>query len=61
MQIDMGDSELLSHGPYCIAMKHHDWVISKINNLLDAQVIHSSHSSWSAPFIVVSKGDGRNA
>ena len=29
-----------------------------MNKLLDAQVIHGSHSSWSAPLIVVPKGDG---
>ena len=39
-------------------MKHYDWVRSKINKFLDAQIIHSSHSSWSAPIIVVPKGDG---
>ena len=41
-----------------ITMKHYDWVRSEINKLLDAQVIHSSYSSWSAPIIVVPKGDG---
>ena len=39
-------------------MKHYDWVQSEINKLIDAQVIHSSHSSWSAPTIVLPKGDG---
>ena len=37
-------------------MKYYDWVRSEINKLLDAQVIHSSHCSWSAPIIVVHKG-----
>ena len=41
-----------------IAIKHYDWVRSEINKLLDAQVICSSHSSWSAPVIVVPEGDG---
>ena len=58
MQIDMGDSEPVLHRPFVIAMKHYDWVKSKINKLLDAQVIHSSHSSWWAPIIVVPKGEG---
>ena len=44
MQIDMDDSEPVSQKPYPIAMKHYDWVRSEINKLLDAQVIHSSHS-----------------
>ena len=39
-------------------MKHYDRVTSEMNKLLDAQVIFSSHSSWSAPIIVVAKGDG---
>ena len=39
-------------------MKHYDWVRSEMNKLLDAQVICSSHSSWSAPITVVPKGDG---
>ena len=58
MQIDTGDSELVSQWPYPIAMKHYDWVRNEINKLLDAQVICSSHSSWSAPIIVVPKGEG---
>ena len=31
---------------------------NEIEKLLAAKVIHSSHSSWSAPIIVVPKGDG---
>ena len=57
MQIDMGDSELVLQRPYPIAMKHYDWVSSEINKPLDAQVNHSSHSSWSTTIIVVPKGD----
>ena len=45
MQIDMDDSEPALHRPYPIAVKHYDWV-RKINKLLDAQVICSSHLSW---------------
>ena len=58
MQIDMGNSEPVSQRPYLITMKPSDWVRSDINKLLDVQVIHSNHSSWSAPIIVVPKGDG---
>ena len=39
--------------PYPIAMKHYDWVRNEINKFLDAQGIHSSHSSWSTSNIVV--------
>ena len=58
MAIDTGDSEPQSQKPYPVAMKHHDWVKSEIDKLLEAKVIRPSHSSWSAPIIVVPKGDG---
>ena len=38
-------------------MKHYQWVKEEIEKLLAATVIHSSRSSWSAPIIVVPKGD----
>ena len=58
MSIDMGDSDPVSQKPYPIAMKHYQWVKEEINKLLEAGVIRNSHSSWSAPIIVVPKGDG---
>ena len=58
MSIDTGNTDPVSQKPYPIAMKHYDWVKSKIEKLLAAKVIHSSCSSWSAPIIVVPKGDG---
>ena len=39
-------------------MKHYQWVKEEIEKLLAAKVIHTSCSSWSAPIIVVPKGDG---
>ena len=58
MSIDMGDSDPISQKPYPVAMKHYQWVKEEINKLLEAGVIRNSHSSWSAPIIVVLKGDG---
>ena len=58
MQIDTGNPVPVLQRPYPIAMKHYDWVRNEINKLLDVQVVHSSHSSWSAPIIVVPKGNG---
>ena len=58
MTIDTGTTNPLSQKPYPIAMKHYDWVKNEIEKLLTAKVICSSHSSWSAPIIVVPKGDG---
>ena len=39
-------------------MEHYQWVKEERENLLAAKVIHSTRSSWSAPIIVVPKGDG---
>ena len=58
MQINTGNSEPVSQKPYPFSMKHYDWVENEINMLLDAKVIHSSHSSWSAPYIIIPKSDG---
>ena len=58
MTIDTGTTDLVSQKPYPIAMKHYQWVKDKIEKLLAAKVIYSSRSSWSAPIIVVPKGDG---
>ena len=58
MSIDTGDSDPVSQKPYPIAMKQYQWVKEEIDKLLEAGVIRNSHSSWSAPIIVVPKGDG---
>ena len=58
MMIDTGNSDPVSQKPYPITMKHYQWVKEEIEKLLTAKVIHSSRSSWSAPIIVVPKGDG---
>ena len=58
MSIDTGDLDPVSQKPYPIAMKHYQWVKEEIDKLLEAGVIRNSHSSWSAPIIVVPKRDG---
>ena len=58
MTIDIGTSKPISQKPYPIAMKHYQWVKDEIEKLLATKVIHTSRSSWSAPIIVVPKGDG---
>ena len=58
MTIDTGNSDPVSQKPYPIIMKHYQWVKEEIEKLLAAKVFHSSRSSWSAPTIVVPKGDG---
>ena len=58
MTIDMGTSNPVSQKPYLIAMKNYQWVKEEIEKLLTVKVICSSRSSWSAPIIVVPKGNG---
>ena len=58
MTIDTSTSDPVSQKPYPIAMKHYQWVKEEIEKLLATKVIHTSCSSWSAPIIVVPKGDG---
>ena len=58
MMIDTGTSEPISQKPYPIAMEHYQSVRDEIEILLAANIIHTSRSSWSAPIIVVPKGDG---
>ena len=56
--IDTGTSDPVSQKPYLIAMKNYQWVKEEIEKPLTVKVIHSSRSSWSAPIIVVPRGDG---
>ena len=58
MTIDTGTSDPVSQNPYPIAMKHYQLVKEEIEKLLAAKVIHTSHSRWSTPIIIVPKGDG---
>ena len=59
MTMDTGTSEPVSQKPYVIAMKHYQWVKDEIEKTpLTAKGIWGSQSSWSAPIIVVPKGDG---
>ena len=58
MTIDIGISNPVSQKPYLIAMKNYQWVKEEIETFLTAKVIHSSRSNWSAPVIIVPKGNG---
>ena len=58
MTINTGNSDPVSQKPYPIAMKNYQWVKEEIEKFPTAKVIHSSRSSWSAPIIIVPKGDG---
>ena len=56
--IDTGTTDPVSQKPYPIAMKHYQWVKDEIEKLLTTKEICTSHSSWSAPIIVVPKANG---
>ena len=58
MSIDTADHPPTAKKPYTLAIKHHEWVKEEIDKLLEAGVIRESHSSWSAPIVVVPEGDG---
>ena len=58
MTIDTGTANPVSQKAYPIAMKHYQWVKDEIEKVLTTKVIHTSHSSWLAPIIVVPKGNG---
>ena len=58
MSNDTGEHLPIAKKPYALALKHYDWVRNEIDKLLEAGVIRDSHSSWSAPIVVVPKGDG---
>ena len=58
MMIDTRVSVPVSQKPYPTVMKNYKWVKDKISKSLTAKVIRGSQSSWSAPIIVVPKGDG---
>ena len=59
MTIDTGTSNPVSQKLYPIAIKLYQWVKDGKEKLLAAKVIHTSRSSWSAPILVVPKGDER--
>ena len=58
MMIKTGSSDPVSQKPYPIAMKYYQWIKEEIEKLLTAKVICSSRASWSAPILIVPKGDG---
>ena len=60
MSTDTGYHPPIAKKPYTLALKHYDWVKEEIYKLLEAGVIRESNSRWSAPIVVVPKGDGDN-
>ena len=55
MDIDTGDSPLVSSRPYTLPLKYYEWVQREIESLERAGVITKSMSKWASPIVVVSK------
>ena len=57
MTINTGNSDPISQKPYPIAMKNYQWVKEETKKLLTEKLNYSSQSSWSAPIIIIPKGN----
>ena len=55
MDIDTGDSPLVSSRPYTLALKHHRWVQEEIETLERVGIITKSMSPWASPIVIVPK------
>ena len=55
MDIDTGDSPLVSSRPYTLPLKHYEWVQREIESLQHAGVITKSMSKWASPIVIVPK------
>ena len=55
MEIDMGDSPLITQKPYTLPSKHAAWVQKELEILEKAGVIARSVSPWASPIVVVPK------
>ena len=55
MDIDTGDSPLVSSRPYTLPLKHYEWVQREIESLEWAGVITKSMSKWASPIVIVPK------
>ena len=55
MDIDTGDSPLVSSRPYTLPLKHYEWVQREIESHEHAGVITKSMSKWASPIVMVPK------
>ena len=55
MDIDTGDSPLVSSRPYTLPLKHYEWVQREIESLEWAGVTTKSMSKWASPIVIVPK------
>ena len=55
MDINKGDSPLVSSRPYTLALKHHRWVQEEIKTLERVGIITKSMFPWASPIVIVPK------
>ena len=55
MDIDTGDSPLVSSRPYTLPLKHYEWVQREIESLERAGVITKSMSEWASAIVIPKK------
>ena len=55
MDIDTGDSPLVSSRPCTLPLKHYEWEQREIESLEHAGVITKSMSKWASPIVIVPK------
>ena len=55
MDVDTGDSPLVSSRPYTLPLKHYEWVQKEIESLEHVGVITKSMSPWASPIVIVPK------
>ena len=55
MDVDTGDSPLVSSRPYTLPLKHYEWVQKEIESLECVGIITKSMSPWASPIAIVPK------
>ena len=55
MDVDTGDSPLVSSRPYTLPLKHYEWVQKEIESLECVGIVTKSMSPWASPIVIVPK------
>ncbi len=55
VDIDTGDLPPITQAPYCIALRHVDWLREELTKLEEAGVIEQCVSPWASPIVIVPK------
>ncbi len=55
VDIDTGDSPPIAQAPYCVALRHVDWLWDELTKLEEAGVIEQCVSPWASPIVIMPK------